>query len=230
MGLKAVGIVVMIIGLVSVVAYGADDLTLKTEKEKISYVLGVQLGNDVRRQGVDIEPDIMMRGLKDSLSGAKYLLTDQQMSDTMAAFQKAMTSKRAEVMKQAAEKNKKEGDAFLAANKKKEGVVTLPDGLQYKIIKEGKGPMPKINDTVTVNYRGMLVDGTEFDSSYRRSEPLSFPVKGVVKGWTEALQMMKVGSKWQLFIPPELGYGEQGGGPIGPNATLIFDIELLSIK
>jgi FKBP-type peptidyl-prolyl cis-trans isomerase FklB len=149
----------------------------------------------------------------------------------MNTFKEEMTKKQEEAMKKAAEKNKKDGAAFLAENKKKEGVVTLPSGLQYKIITQGTGNTPKATDTVTVNYRGSLVDGTEFDSSYKRGQPATFPVNGVIKGWTEALQLMKEGAKWQLFIPSDLAYGEKGAGNvIGPNATLIFDVELISAK
>ena len=149
----------------------------------------------------------------------------------MTAFQKEMMAKHAEVMNTLGEKNKKEGEVFLAENKKKEGVTTLPSGLQYKVIKAGTGKKPKSTDTVTVNYRGTLIDGTEFDSSYRRGEPASFGVSGVIPGWTEAMQLMQEGAKWQVVVPPNLAYGEKGAGPnIGPNATLIFEIELISIQ
>jgi FKBP-type peptidyl-prolyl cis-trans isomerase FklB len=158
-------------------------------------------------------------------------MTEQEVNETLTAFQKEMAAQQAERNKILVEKNKKEGEIFLAENKKKEGVVTLPSGLQYKVIKEGTGETPKLTDTVTVNYSGTLIEGTEFDSSYRRGQPATFPVKGVIAGWTEALQLMKVGSKWQLFIPSNLAYGERGAGrDIGPNTTLIFDVELLSIK
>jgi FKBP-type peptidyl-prolyl cis-trans isomerase FklB len=211
---------------------GAEErLVLKDQKDKISYSIGMDIGNNLKRQSVDIDPDILAQGIKDTFSGGKTLLTEQEFHDTMTAFQKEFRAKQIERTKELAEKNKKEGEAFLAENKKKEGVITLPSGLQYKVIKEGTGNTPKLEDTVTVNYRGALIDGTEFDSSYRRGQPATFPVKGVIGGWTEALQLMKVGSKWQLFIPPALAYGERGAGrDIGPNATLVFDIELLSIK
>lgn len=158
-------------------------------------------------------------------------MTENEVKEVMTAFQKGLAAKQAEKMKVIGEKNSKEGETFLAENKKKEGVKTTASGLQYKVITPGKGPMPKDTDTVSVNYRGTLIDGTEFDSSYKRGEAVSFPVNGVIKGWTEALQMMKVGSKWQLFIPSNLAYGDRGaGGQIGPNATLIFEVELLSIN
>ena len=158
-------------------------------------------------------------------------MTEQEMKETLAGLQKELMEKQAERAKLLAEKNKKEGEAFLAANKTKEGVKTLPDGLQYKVIKEGTGKTPKADDTVVTNYRGTLIDGTEFDSSYKRGQPATFPVKGVIPGWTEALQLMKEGSKWELFIPSNLAYGERGAGnAIGPNATLVFEIELISVK
>lgn len=209
----------------------AADPSLKTSKEKISYAIGAQIGADMKRQAVDIDPDTLAKGVRDGFRGSKMLLTDQEMREAIGGLQQKMAAKQAEKIRELGAKNKQAGSAFLAENKKKEGVKVLPSGLQYKVIKEGTGKTPKADDTVTVNYRGTLVDGTEFDSSYKRGEPASFPVKGVIKGWTEALQLMKVGSKWQLFIPPELAYGEQGAGRvIGPNSTLIFEVELLSIK
>ncbi|HAR97062.1 MAG TPA: hypothetical protein DCR97_14045 [Deltaproteobacteria bacterium] len=209
----------------------AADPSLKAPKDKVSYAIGAQIGADMKKQAVDINPDILAKGLKDSFQGSKLLLTDQEMRDALGGLQQQMAAKHAERMRELGAKNKQAGAAFLAENKKKEGVKVLPSGLQYKIIKEGTGKMPKADDTVTVNYRGTLIDGTEFDSSYKRGEPATFPVKGVIKGWTEALQLMKVGSNWQLFIPSELAYGEQPAGRvIGPNSTLIFEVELLGIK
>ena len=204
---------------------------LKDQKDKVSYSIGMDIGNNLKKQAIDVNPDALVYGIKDALSGGKALITEQEVKDTLMAFQKEMASKQSERLKELGEKNKKEGEAFLAENKKKEGVITLPSGLQYKVIKEGTGETPKLTDTVTTNYRGTLIDGTEFDSSYRREQPATFPVKGVIAGWTEALQLMKVGSKWQLFTPSNLAYGERGAGrDIGPNAALIFDVELLSIK
>ena len=171
-----------------------------------------------------------MTGLRDTLAGKTLLMTEEELQKVMSAFQKDLMQKQADAAKLAGEKNKKEGTLFLAENKKKEGVVTLPSGLQYKILKEGDGKKPTIDDSVICHYRGLLIDGTEFDNSYKRNQPATFPVKGVVKGWSEALQLMPVGSKWQLVIPPELAYGASGGGPIGPESTLIFEVELRSIK
>jgi FKBP-type peptidyl-prolyl cis-trans isomerase FklB len=171
------------------------------------------------------------RGLKDALAGGKLLLTDDEAKAVLTQLQTDVRNKQMERMKVAADMNKKEGGDFLAANKSKEGIVTLPSGLQYKILTEGTGPKPAASDTVTCNYRGTLISGTEFDSSYKRGQPASFPVNGVIKGWTEALQLMPVGSKWQVFVPAELGYGDRGAGAdIGPGATLIFEVELLSIQ
>ena len=205
-----------------------ENQVLKNQKDKISYIIGMRIGSDMKKQSIDINPNIVAKGIEDALAGAKPLLTDQEAQETMMAFQKEMMAKQADVAK----KNKTEGEAFLAENKKKEGVKTLPSGLQYKVMKAGTGKKPKSTDTVTVDYRGTLIDGTEFDSSYKRGQPATFQVSGVIPGWTEALQLMEQGAKWQLFIPSNLAYGERGtqGGPIGPNATLIFEVELISIQ
>ncbi len=211
--------------------FAGEKTELKTQKDKLSYAIGMDMGGSLKRNAIEVDIDALVKGLKDALAGGKMLMTEQEQRETLIAFQKEFQAKQQEKMKAEAEKNKKEGEAFLAENKKKPGVKTLPSGLQYKVITEGKGASPKETDTVTVNYRGTLIDGTEFDSSYKRKEPATFPVKGVIKGWTEALQLMKEGAKWQLFIPPNLAYGERGaGGTIGPNATLIFEVELLKIQ
>jgi FKBP-type peptidyl-prolyl cis-trans isomerase FklB len=205
------------------------------ERDNVSYALGMNiaasLGANLKRQNVDINNDVLVQAIKDGLSGGKTLMTEAEAQTTLRQFMTELQQKQEEKMKEAGEANKKEGDTFLATNKTKPGVVTLPDGLQYKIIKEGTGPKPTATDTVTVNYRGTLIDGKEFDSSYKRGEPATFPVGGVIKGWTEALQLMPVGSKWELYIPSDLAYGARGAGAdIGPNSTLIFEVELLSIK
>jgi len=206
-------------------------LTLKTDKDKVSYAIGVNIGKSMRKDTVDIDPTIFSRGMKDALAGGKLLLTDDEMKVALAKLQTELRAKQEQAMQKAGEINKKAGDDFLAQNKTKEGVVALPDGLQYKILKEGTGPKPSATDSVVCNYRGTLLDGTEFDSSYKRGQPATFPVSGVIKGWTEAVQLMPVGSKWQLFVPAELAYGNRGAGPdIGPNSTLIFEVELLSIQ
>jgi FKBP-type peptidyl-prolyl cis-trans isomerase FklB len=200
---------------------------LKDQRDKVSYIIGMDIGMNLKKQAIDIDSNILAKGVKDALSGAKPLLTQKEIQETMAAFQKEMMAKKEEVAKQ----NKKDGEIFLSENKKKEGVKTLLSGLQYKVIKAGTGKKPKSTDTVTVHYRGTLIDGTEFDSSYKRGQTVSFPVSGVIPGWTEGLQLMEEGAKWQLFIPSNLAYGERGtGGIIGPNATLIFEVELVSIQ
>jgi len=220
---------IVVLGILFFVSqvYAEEKLVLKNQKDKMSYIIGMDIGNNLKKQSIDVDPNILAKGVKDALAGGKPLLTEQEISETTAAFQKEMMAKQEQVAK----KNKAEGDAFLSENKKKEGVKTLPSGLQYKVIKAGTGKKPKSTDTVTTHYRGTLINGTEFDSSYKRGQTVSFPVSGVIPGWTEALQLMEEGAKWQLFIPSNLAYGERGaGGLIGPNATLIFEIELISIQ
>jgi FKBP-type peptidyl-prolyl cis-trans isomerase FklB len=206
-------------------------LTLKTQKDKFSYSLGMKMGENLHKQSVPVDPAILARGLKDGLAGGKTLLTDDEAQAALTDVQNDLRKKQQEKVQQAGAANKKDGEAFLAGNKGKEGVVTLPSGLQYKILTAGTGAKPTASDTVVCNYRGTLINGTEFDSSYKRGEPATFPVGGVIKGWTEALQLMPVGSKWQLFIPSDLAYADHGAGPdIGPDATLIFEVELQSIQ
>jgi len=212
-------------------ARGSSTLAPKTQKEKASYAVGLNIGSGLHRDGVDVDPNMLLRGIKDAMAGAKPLLTDDEVKAALTALQNDVRQKHEAMMQQAGEANKKQGDAFLAANKAKPGVVTLPSGLQYKILKQGTGPKPSATDTVVCNYRGTFLNNTEFDSSSKHGQPATFEVGRVIKGWTEALQLMPVGSKWQLFIPSDLAYGPRGfGTDIGPNATLIFDVELLSIK
>ena len=202
----------------------ADKAELKTDPEKNGYSAGYDIGRSVQKQLTDIDAEAMARGLKDAMTSATPALPEEEMQ------QRFMTV-RQESAKKIVEKNKKDGEAFLAKNKGAKGVKTTASGLQYKIITAGKGKSPTAEDTVTVNYRGTLIDGTEFDSSYKRNQPATFPVKGVIPGWTEALQLMKEGAKWMLYIPASLAYGERGAGQmIGPNSTLVFEVELLSIK
>jgi FKBP-type peptidyl-prolyl cis-trans isomerase len=204
---------------------------LATLKDKFSYALGMKMGANLHKQAVDVDPNVMLRGLKDGLAGGKTQLTDDQATAALQEVTNQLRKQAQEKMQVTAEANKREGAAFLAANKAKDGVITLPSGLQYKVLKQGTGPKPGLTDTVVCNYRGTLINGTEFDSSYKRGQPVTFPINGVIKGWTEALPLMPVGSKWQLFIPAELGYGEHSPGPdIGPDSTLIFEVELLSIQ
>src|SRR6202522_1573871 len=219
----------------STAAKSAAPLTLETQKEKFSYALGMKTGQRMaesfKKQSVQFDSALLARGLKDGLAGGKTLLTDDQAQAAIKAVQEEIGKEQQEKMQVAGGANKKEGDTFLASNKSKDGVVALPSGLQYKVLKAGTGPKPTANDSVVCNYRGTLINGTEFDSSYNRGQPATFPVSGVIKGWTEALQLMPVGSKWQLFVPSDLAYGERGAGAdIGPGSTLIFEVELMSIE
>jgi FKBP-type peptidyl-prolyl cis-trans isomerase FklB len=206
-------------------------LALTTDKQKDSYAVGLNIGRSLKKQPVDLDTASVMRGVKDALADAKPLLTDTEIDTALKQLQAQVQKQQDAEMAKIGDANMKEGAEFLAANKTKDGVVTLPSGLQYKIVTAGTGAKPTAKDTVVCNYRGTFINGTEFDSSYKRGQPASFPVGGVIKGWTEALQLMPVGSKWQLFVPPDLAYGERGaGGAIGPNQTLVFDVELISIK
>ena len=210
---------------------GSSVPALKTQKDKVSYAIGLNLGKNLHRDSVDVDTNLLLRGLKDALADSKPLLTDDEMRSVIMVLQGEVNQRQAEKMQQAGATNKKEGEAFLAANKTKPGVVALPSGLQYKVLKEGSGPKPTASDSVVCNYRGVLLDNKEFDSSYKRGQPATFQVGQVIKGWMEALQLMPAGSKWQLFIPSELAYGDRGNGrEIEPNATLIFEVELLSIQ
>jgi FKBP-type peptidyl-prolyl cis-trans isomerase len=207
-------------------------LTLDTDKDKASYAIGLNIGKSMKKDGVEISPEVLTKGIKDGIADAKPLLTDDEITKVLTTLQAEVRKRQQEAFQAALTKNKEEGDAFLTANKAKPDVVALPSGLQYKVLQAGDGPKPTAVDTVMCNYRGTLIDGTEFDSSYKTGKPATFQVNRVIKGWTEALQLMPVGSKWELYIPSSLAYGERGtqGGPIGPNATLIFQVELLSIQ
>jgi FKBP-type peptidyl-prolyl cis-trans isomerase FklB len=204
---------------------------LTTPKEKLSYALGVDVGSAFREEALDLDAALLFRGLQDSLAGKKTLLSEEEIRTIVTNLQNELRQKQMAAMQKLADDNKKASEAYLAANGVKPGVVTLPSGLQYRIVKPAEGAKPTAEDTVVCHYRGTLVDGTEFDSSYTRNEPMTIEVGRIIKGWTEALQLMPVGSKWELVIPPALAYGERGAGrAIGPNSTLIFEIELLSIK
>jgi FKBP-type peptidyl-prolyl cis-trans isomerase FklB len=224
-------VVLLSVGLLACQSSTQNKVQLKSSRDSVSYSIGINIGNNLKSQMVDADPNIVAQGIKDILDSNKTLITAEQAQEIIMAFQKQLMAKHEETMKGQAEKNKKDGEAFLAENKKKEGIVTLPNGLQYKVITMGTGKKPKATDTVSVNYRGTLIDGKEFDSSFKRGEPATFPLTQVIKGWTEGLQLMPVGSKFQFFIPSELGWGERGTGQlIQPNATVIFEVELLSIK
>lgn len=206
-------------------------IEMKTMMDSVSYIIGIDIARNLQKNKLEVIPDLLSKGLKDHFSGAPSLVSDEQMQNLMGRFQQIMMAKQQQMAREMAEKNKKEGEAFLAQNKTKEGVITTASGLQYKIIIKGNGKIPTAQDTVVAHYKGTLVDGTEFDNSFKRNEPATFPVTGVIKGWQEALQLMPVGSKWEIYIPSELGYGEQGAGQaIPPGAALIFEIELISIK
>ena len=212
-------------------AFAQNPPALKDSKDKVSYSIGLDIGTTFKKQKMEISSDALVAGLKDGMSGTKPALSPDEVRQVMMEFSKDMREKTAAATKEAADKNSKESEKFLAENKAKPGVKTTASGLQYKVEKEGSGTPPKETDTVVVNYRGTLIDGTEFDSSYKRGEPATFPVNRVIKGWTEALQLMKPGAKYQLVIPSDLAYGPAGtGGDIGPNATLIFEVELMSAK
>ncbi len=239
--MRSTWMIALILGLLVSGAAAQETTALKSQKDKLSYALGMDLGNQLRKLSVDVDPALFGQGLKDALSGGKTLLTEEEVRATIAELQADMKRRQAAARKGLeddkaelallAAYNMRAGETYLAENKAKEGVVTLPSGLQYKVLKAGNGKKPTLDDTIVCNYRGTLVDGKEFYNSYSRNQPMTFALKGgVIKGWAEALQLMPVGSKWQLFVPPQLAYGESGSGPIGPNATLIYEVELLAIK
>ena len=223
---------IVIIALTFVIAVSAEEKSaLKDSKDKVSYSIGLDIGSTLKKQNIDVNADALVAGLKDALTGAKPQLTEEQIKETMTTFSNELKNKQQAATQEAAQKNAAEGEKFLAENKTKPGVKATASGLQYKVLKEGTGASPKETDTVVTNYRGTLINGTEFDSSYKRNEPVTFPVNGVIKGWTEALQLMKKGAKYQLFVPAGLAYGARGAGQdIGPNATLIFEVELVDVK
>jgi FKBP-type peptidyl-prolyl cis-trans isomerase FklB len=220
---------VLCLGLAPVV-WAENTNQLSDEKSRVSYAIGMMLGHNWQQQGLEVDPEIAARAIKDVQSGGATLLTQTEMQETLAAFQKEFKVKQQKMQAELAVTNKAAGEAFLAMNKNNPGVNALPDGLQYIVITNGTGAMPAASDVVTVNYRGTLINGTEFDSSYKRGQPAQFPVGGVIHGWTEALQKMNVGSKWKLFIPSELAYGENGQRGIPPNSVLIFEVELLAAQ
>ena len=207
------------------------EMKLDTPKNRISYTIGVNIGQDFKSQKLDIDAEALMEGIKDSMAGKELRMTEEEMTSEIQTFQQELQAKMMAEMEAVAAKNKADGEAYLADNAKKEGVIVTDSGLQYKVLEAGEGDAPAPSDIVTVHYRGTLVDGTQFDSSYDRGQPATFPVGGVITGWTEALQLMKPGAKYQLAIPSGLAYGERGAGQvIGPNAVLLFDIELISVE
>jgi FKBP-type peptidyl-prolyl cis-trans isomerase FklB len=204
---------------------------LNNQKKKVSYAIGLDIGKNFKERAMDIDMEILIQGLRDAQGSGQPLLSSEEIQKTMTQFQQEMMKAEQEKRAGLAQVNKAKEEAFLKENAQKPGIKTTASGLQYRVVSTGTGPLPKLTDTVKVHYRGTLLDGTEFDSSYKRNQPAVFPLNGVIKGWTEALQLMKVGSKWQIFLPASLAYGEQGAGQvIGPNSTLIFDVELLGIE
>jgi FKBP-type peptidyl-prolyl cis-trans isomerase FklB len=208
-----------------------SELVIHNRREKVSYALGVALARDLRQQGLNLDLDIVTRALRDAVGGNKLLITEVEALATLKTFEEERKQDLAHAKKMISEKNRKAAEVFFAENLKKEDVVTLPSGLQYKVIKQGDGKKPALDDKVVCHYRGTLLDGTEFNSTYKQNEPVTLPVTGLIKGWSEALQLMPAGSKWELFVPPQLAYGERGsGGGVGPNAMLVFEVELISVE
>jgi FKBP-type peptidyl-prolyl cis-trans isomerase len=224
-------LVALSIIILPVVQANAEDSPLfKNQKEKISYGIGIGVARDFKQRGVELEVDTFLKGLRDELSGSKLLMTEKELDETMHAYEYELRLKQKEREKIAGEENMKTGEAFLAANAKNKGVITLPSGLQYKVLKTGDGKKPGDADSVVINYRGALIDGTEFDSSYRTGQPAVFKIMTIIPGLREAFSLMNTGSTWQIFIPSQLAYGDRRVYKIGPNSALIFDVELLSIQ
>lgn len=218
------------LGIATVNAYAVDSSALNTEIQKLSYSIGVDLGSNIKKQGIDIDVKSMSQGIEDAMKENPLKMTEEQMKDSLVKFQKDLMAKRTKQFEEQADKNKSKGEAFLKDNKSKKGVVTLPSGLQYKIVTAGNGAKPQKEDTVTVEYTGRLIDGKVFDSTDKTGKPATFKLDQVIPGWTEALQLMPVGSTWEIYVPAELAYGERNiGGLIGPNETLIFTVHLISI-
>ena len=229
--MKSLLISVACLVLISCQGNTQDKVELKTTKDSVSYGIGTDIGKNLKAQEIEVNSQALAKGISDAMAGGKMMLTDVQIQECMTNFQRDLVAKQHAKAQELGEKYKKEGDAFLASNKSKEGIKTTASGLQYKVEKMGDGPKPKADQTVTVNYRGTLIDGTEFDNSYKRGEPATFQLTAVVKGWIEGLQLMPTGSKFTFYIPPELGWGASGAGSgVPPNATVIFEIELISVK
>jgi FKBP-type peptidyl-prolyl cis-trans isomerase FklB len=229
--IAALCVCALTLALVAVPAVAQDKSALQTQQDKISYSIGLSVGKNLKNQEVDVVPEKFMLGLRDALKGEGQILTDEEVREVMFAYQMERRAKVQADQEKAGAANKKQGEDYLAANKTKKGVKSTASGLQYKVLKEGNGKSPTLESVVTAHYKGTLIDGTEFDSSYARGQPAQFPLNGVIPGWAEALQLMKVGAKYQVWIPAELAYGEQGAGQrIGPNTMLVFEIELLGIE
>jgi len=210
--------------------FDMKQFSLKDEYAKMNYCVGYQVGGDFKHQKLTVHPELLLKGIQDALKGHELLMNKAEMQQILVDMKKKIVASQQEEIKEAAEKNLAEGKTFLVENAKKKGVKTLESGLQYRILKKGSGASPKATDMVTLHYKGNLIDGTEFDSSYKRSEPATFRADSAIRGWVEALQIMKEGAKWKLFIPPDLAYGERGAGLINPNSTLVFNLELISVQ
>lgn len=223
---------VLVVGLMGCQPEGGKKVKLESKQEKLSYSIGINVGKNLNRDSIVVSPDAFLRGVLDAgADSAKRLMTDQEVKEAIMAFQQELSGKQMERARAAGEVHAKEGEAFLAENGRKPGVVTLPSGLQYKVVRDGKGKSPKLTSTVTFNYAGKLLDGTEFDSSFKRGQPTTYPCNQLIKGWIEALLLMKEGSTWELYVPSSLAYGASGAGStIPPNATLIFTVELVAVQ
>lgn len=223
--------VIVPLGLLAGLGWASDELRLESETDRINYSVGYQIGGDFKRQDVELNADALMRGIHDALAAAKPLMGREEVSRTLFDLKRRIVKQQREEAAKTAQMNLEQGKAFLAENAKKDGVSVRPSGLQFRVLQEGAGKTPGAMDTVTVHYRGTMIDGTEFDSSYARNQPATFAVGGVIPGWTEALQLMREGAKWELYVPPELAYGERGmGSRIPPNSTLVFEVELVSLN
>lgn len=218
------------LGLAYAVAVAGETPEIKDKKDQVSYSVGYQVGGDLKNQGIDFDPEVLIKGIQDALWGTAPVMTDDAMHSTLVTLKQELVAKQEAKEKQTAEENARQGESFLAENAKRKGITVLPSGLQYQVLVKGSGPKPKATDTVTVHYRGTLIDGTEFDSSFKRNEPTKLQLDRVIAGWSEALQLMSEGAKWKLFVPAQLAYGERGVGPIPANSTLIFDVELIAVN
>lgn len=226
----AVLVFVVTLGFADGTAFAEQESELTDKKAQMSYSVGYQVGGELKDQNIDLDPEVLMKGIRDALLGAAPLMSDDEMRTTLVTLKQQLVARQEAEQRQTAKQNAQAGEAFLAENAKRSDVTVLPSGLQYQVLEKGSGAKPKPSDTVTVHYRGTLIDGTEFDSSFKRDEPTKLQLDRVIAGWSEALQLMSEGAKWKLFVPAQLAYGERGVGPIPPHSTLIFDVELIAVN